>query len=198
MAEAMFDSSNVGIAKGRAGGYCLIAPKGTAVEQFEDMTKTLSSFLTVSGVSSAGYISEDGVTKTVDVDSDDQKDWAGKVISSPISSYSESISCTFLESRLGVLKAVFGDDNVTVEGATTTVRHNENFNGAHVYVFDSVVSDTKVKRTIIPLGVINERDDIEENSEDLMGYTPTIKCLPYDGYDGDTMREFIYDTALAG
>lgn len=199
MADSMFDATNVGVAKGRAGGYCLIAPANTDPTQFEDMTKTLAELQkTVSKSASAGYISEDGVTKTVDTDSEDFKDWAADTILSPITSYSESVSCTFLESRESVLKAVYGEDNVAVdsEKGVTTVRHNQDFNGAHVYVFDSVVSDTKVKRTIIPNGVITERDDVEENSSDLAGYTPTIKCLPSSFYDGDTMREFIYDTTV--
>lgn len=195
MAESMFDSSNVGVAKGRAGGYCLIAPANTDPSAFEDVSKTLAELLkTAATAKSGGYISEDGVTKTVDTDSEDFKDWAADTILSPITSYSESVSCTFLESREAVLKAVFGEDNVSVEGGVTTVRHNQSFNGAHLYVFDSVVSETKVKRTVIPNGVITEREDVEENSSDLMGYTPTIKCLPSTYYDGDTMREFIYDT----
>lgn len=197
MAETMLDSSNVGIGKGRAGGCCLIAPKGTDPAKFEDMTKTLAEILkTESTAASGGYISEDGVTKTADVDSDDLKDWAGDAILSPITGYSESVSVTFLESRESVLKAVYGEDNVSVDDSTgvTTVRHNQDFNGSHLYVFDSVVSDTKVKRTIIPNGVITERDDVTENSSDLVGYTPTIKCLPSEFYNGDTMRELIYDT----
>lgn len=198
-ASTMFDASNVGVGKGRAGGYGIVAPAGTDPTKFEDMTKTLASLVsTVDGAGATGYISSDGLTTTTDTDTEDLKDWAGDTIVSSLTSYTESVQCKFLESREHVLKAVYGDENVTVDATkgVITVRHNQNFNGEHLYVFDSVVSSTKVKRTIIPRGVINERDDIESNSEDLMGYTPTIKCLPSDAYDGDTMREFIYDKTV--
>ena len=54
-----------------------------------------------------------------------------------------------------------------------------------------------MKRSIIPLGRIFERDDVSENSSDMMGYAPTIKCMPYDGFDGDAYRDYIYDAAKA-
>ncbi len=191
----MLDTSNVGIGKGREGGYAVVAPKGTDPTQFEDMTKTLKELLeTVTGAESLGYVSEDGVTLSAEVDSEDFSDWGGDVIASPITSFSESASMTFQETRESVLKVVFGDDNVTTNGATTVVRHNKNFNGAHLYVFDCVVSDTKVVRTIIPAGVITERDDIEYNNSALVGYTPTIKCIAYAGYDGDGVRQLVYDS----
>ena len=194
----MFDTSNVGIGKGREGGYAIVAPKGTDPAKFEDMTKTLAELLAeVTGAESLGYVSEDGVTISTEVDSEDKKDWGGDVIASPISSFSESVSATFQETRDAVLKAVFGDENVTTNGATTVVRHNKNFNGSHLYVFDCVVSDTKVVRTIVPYGVITERDDLTYNNSDLVGYTPTIKCIAYAGYDGDGMRQFVYDSSKA-
>lgn len=194
----MFDTSNVGIGKGREGGYAIVAPKGTDPTKFEDMTKTLAELLAeVTDAESLGYVSEDGVTISTEVDSEDKKDWGGDVIASPISSFSESVSATFQETRDAVLRAIFGDENVTTNGATTVVRHNKNFNGAHLYVFDCVVSDTKVVRTVVPYGVITERDDLTYNNSDLVGYTPTIKCIAYAGYDGDGMRQFVYDSSKA-
>ena len=194
MAETMLDASNVGIAKGREGGYACVAPAGTDPTTYIDMTKTLAELCkqTSSALKSLGYISEDGVTVTTDTDTDDKTDWSGVTIVSPLTSYSESVQATFLESRDSVLKTVYGDANVTANEGT--VRHNKNFTAAHMFVFDCVVSDTKVKRIVIPNGVISERDDMEMNNSDLAGYTPTIKCLPSTFFDGDCMREYIYDT----
>lgn len=196
MAETMLDASNVGIAKGREGGYACVAPAGTDPTTYIDMTKTLAELCkqASSALKSLGYISEDGVTVTTDTDTDDKTDWSGVTIVSPLTSYSESVQATFLESRDSVLKTVYGDANVTSSEGTTTVRHNKNFTAAHMFVFDCVVSDTKVKRIVIPNGVISERDDMEMNNSDLAGYTPTIKCLPSTFFDGDCMREYIYDT----
>lgn len=197
MAETMLDSTKLGVGKGREGGYACIAPANTDPSVYEDMTKTLADLCGATGsvLKSLGYIGEDGVTITTDTDTEDYTDWSGSTIASPMTSYSESAQVPFLESREAVLKAVFGDDNVTTNAkGVTVVRHNKNFNGAHVYVFDSIVSDTEVKRTIIPNGVITERDDIQYNNADMVMYTPTIKCLASSYYDGDSIREFIYDT----
>ncbi len=196
MAETMLDASNVGIAKGREGGYACVAPAGTDPTTFIDMTKTLAELCKAPSavLKSLGYISEDGVTIATDTDTDDKTDWSGVTIVSPMTSYAESIEVTFLEARDTVLKTVYGDANVSTESGTTTVRHNKNFTGSHLFIFDAVVSDTKVKRVVIPNGVIAERDDMEMNNSDLAGYAPTIKCLPSDFFEGDCIREYIYDT----
>lgn len=196
MAESVLDASNLGVGKGRAGGYSAVAPAGTDPSTYIDVSKTIKDLIDASKsvVKSLGYIGEDGVTKTTDTSSESYLDWRGDEVASGLSEYSESVQVPFLESREAVLKVVFGEDNVSTADGTTVVRHNQNFTGSHLFIFDSVVSDTKVKRTIIPNGVILERDDISENSSDLVTYTPTIKCLPSAAFDGDCYREYIYDT----
>lgn len=199
MAESMLDTSNLGIAKGREGGYACVAPAGTDPTPFLDMKKTLAELCnTQTTLKSLGYISEDGITIAADTDTDDISDWSGAIVASPMSSFGETIEVSFLETRDSVLKSVYGDANVTSDNkGTTTVRHNKNFTASHLYIFDCVVSDTKVKRVVVPNGVIVERDDMEMNNSDLAAYSPTIKCLPSDAFNGDTMREYIYDTTTA-
>lgn len=200
MAETMLDASNVGIGKGREGGYACVAPAGTDPTPYLDMKKTLKELCDDDGsvLKSLGYVDEDGVTVTTDTDTDDKKDWCGNTITSPMTSYAESVQANFLESRDSVLKVVFGEGNVTDDGkGTVTVRHNQAFTSPHLFVFDCVVSDTKVKRVVIANGVITERDDIAYNNSDLVGYKPTIKCLPSAYFGGDTVRELIYDTTAA-
>ena len=196
MAESMLDTSNLGIAKGREGGYACVAPAGTDPTPFLDMKKTLAELCqSQTALKSLGYISEDGITIAADTDTDDISDWSGAIVASPMSSFGETIEVSFLETRDSVLKSVYGDANVTTDNkGTTTVRHNKNFTASHLYIFDCVVSDTKVKRVVVPNGVIVEREDMEMNNSDLAAYSPTIKCLPSDAFDGDTMREYIYDT----
>ena len=196
MADAIQDINNIGVAKGRPGGYAVVAPAGTDPAIFEDMTKTLAEIIAANdAVKSLGYITEDGVEWSTDTDTNEITEWGGKTVNKALSSYAESAAVTFMESRESVLKTVYGDANVTVDGATTTVRHNENFTDPHVFVFDSVVSATKVKRSVVPLGQIFERDSRTENNSDVAGYAPTISAMPYSGFDGDAYREYIYDTA---
>lgn len=199
-AEKIQDAGNIGVAKGRPGGYAVVAPAGTDLSALEDVTKTLKEIIDggqVPGAKSLGYISQDGLTWSTDTDSEDTPDWGGNVIDSTMSSYSESAKVTFLESRDSVLKTVYGDDNVTAVKGITTVRHNANFTKPHVYVFDNIISSTKVKRSIVPEGRIFERDDLSQNNSDLLGYAPTIKAMSSDVYDGDAYRDFIYDSAAA-
>lgn len=196
MAEAIQDINNLGIGKGRPGGYGAVAPAGFDVNLLEDMTKTITQLIQANqALKSLGYIGEDGLTFTTDTDTNDITEWGGTTVSSELASYAESLQVPFLESRESVLGAVFGDANVTVSGATTTVRHNNQFTQPHVYVFDSVISPTKVRRSIIPLGRIFERDDLTLNNSDVAAYTPTIKCMPFTGYDGDGYRDFVYDAS---
>lgn len=196
MADAIQETSNVGVAKGRPGGYGVVAPAGTDPSIFEDMKKTLADIIDENpDVKSLGFISEDGLEWGTDTNSSEVKDWGGNVISRSLTSFAETVKVMFLETRESVLRTVFGDGNVTVDGPVTTVLHNADFTAPHLYAFDSIVSETKVKRSILPIGSIFERDSRTENSSDVAGYTPTISALPYPGFKGSVCKELIYDTA---
>lgn len=193
--DSMLNADNVGIAKGRPGGYAVVAPAGTDPAQFADMKKTLPDILkTVASAKSLGYISEDGLEWSTDTSDNSVKDWGGDTVAKEISEFGESLSVTFLESRESVLKTVYGDANVSTSGGTTTVKHNASFTQPHVFVFDSVISATKVKRTIVPVGRIFERDSLTQNSSDPMGYAPTITAMPSAAFEGDVCRDYIFDT----
>lgn len=192
----MFDKDSVGVAKGRPGGYAAVFPVGTDISVLADPSKTLKELIGQYHGASLGYISEDGVTFTTDTDSEGHNDWGGSEVARDLTSYADSAQMTFIQSSVAVLKTIYGDDNVTESGPTVTVRHNRNFTDPHVYVFDSVISSTKVLRNVIPIGQAFKRDDVSYNSSDLLGYTPTITCVPYND-DGDTHTTAIYDTVKA-
>ena len=192
--EQALDASNVGVAKGNsknAGGYAWV---GTA----EDVSLPKDAKSEIgTGFKSLGYISEDGITATTDTDSEDYTDWGGNVIKSALTSFSESYQVSFLESRESVLKVVYGEANVeNDEAGCITVKHNGHFTEERSYVFESLVTDTLIKRTVIPRGSILERDDVAENASDLLAYTPTIKALP--DSNGNTSYTYYYDSAKAG
>lgn len=192
---SMLNADNVGIGKGRPGGYAVVAPAGTDPAQFADVKKTLPELLkTVTSAKSLGYISEDGLEWSTDTSSNSVPDWSATTIAEELSEYSESLAVTFLESRDSVLATVFGDGNVSTASGITTVRHNADFTGPHLFVFDSVISATRVKRSIVPCGRIFERDSLTQNSSDPVGYSPTIKAMPSPAFDGDVYRDYIYDS----
>lgn len=192
MTDLAKDASNVGVAKGNngnAGGYAWVGATDATLPT--DAKSAIDA-----AFKSLGYISEDGLTNITDTDSTDHKEWGGTVIKSEMTSYAESYQASFLESRESVLKTVYGDKNVTSDGAGgISVKHNGNFTEERAYIFESLITATLIKRTVIPRGSIVERDDVAENSEDLLAYTPTIKALP--DKDGNTSYVYYYDSSKA-
>ncbi len=198
--NSIYNAKYVGAAKGRPGGYAAIVDNDFDVKQLLDVKKTIKDLITANPakIKPLGYISEDGVEFSLDLSAEDKNDWGGNVVSSSISKYSEAAKVTFLESAETILKVVYGDDNVKVEtDGSITVRHNPRFTAPHIFIFDAVINETTVKRSIIPVGRIYERDSVKQNSSDFLGYTPTIKCMPAEVFDGDTYRDVFYDTTKA-
>lgn len=198
MADAMFDASNVGLGCGLASGYAVVAPAGTDVAKLADTTKTLAELCTsVTGVESLGYISEDGITISFDISTEDIPHWANAIVKSPITEYKETLQAGFLEGRESVLKAIFGSDNVTSAGGVVTVRHNANLAEEKVLVFDHIEGDDKVVRTIVPRATVSEIDDLQFSAGDPVTYTATFNCLAYEGFDGDAHRDYRYTQTQA-
>ena len=193
MADAAKDATNVGAAKGNtlnAGGYAWVAPVGSELP-----TDAISNIPDV--FQSLGYISEDGLTNSTDADTESRTDWGGETIKSDVTSFTETYQAGFLESRESVLKAVYGDDNVEADGnGSISVKHNARFTTERAYIFESLITDTLIKRTVIPRGSTTERDDVSENPSDLLVYTPTITALADDS--GNTSYVYYYDSAKVG
>ena len=198
--NAIYNSNYVGAAKGRPGGYAAVVDASVDIKSLFDVKKTIKDLIAANPgkIKSLGYISDDGVEFSLDLSSEDKNDWGGNAISSSISKYSEAAKVTFLESAETILRVIYGDDNVKVEtDGSITVRHNPRFTAPRIYIFDAVINETTVKRSIIPIGRIFERDTVKQNSSDFLGYTPTIKCMPAEVFDGDTYRDVFYDTTKA-
>lgn len=192
MTEAMLDASTVGVAKGRPGGYAAVFPLGTPLPTLKDVSKTLEELVAeVPGADSLGYISEHGVTIPTDSSAEDRRDWGGNVIKSELTEFATSVSVTFLESRDSVLKTVYGDDNVSTEAGVRETRVNQRFTGGHAFLFEHVIGDAMVRRTVVENGSIAERDDLAMNSSDLLGYAPTIKCIAVEGRDPMVFLDFM-------
>ena len=194
MADLAKDASNVGVAKGNVdnvGGYAWTAERSDELALPTDAKAPIPSEF-----ESLGYIHEDGITNSVESDAEDYKDWGGTVVKSLPTGYTESFQVGFLESRESVLKVVYGSENVKSDGqGGITVKHNGSFSEERAYVFESLITPTLIKRTVIPRGVVSEKDDVSENASDLLAYTPTIKALPDE--DGNTSYAYYYDSAKA-
>jgi hypothetical protein len=130
------------------------------------------------GFAGMGYVSEDGVTQSQEVNSEEVKAWGGDTVLVTEDDKSETWQLTFIEMmNINVLKEIFGENNVTgtletgIAIASGTEAHE-----ARCWVIDMILKGGALKRTVIPKGVITEIGDVVYNDTDPVGYPVTIKA----------------------
>lgn len=166
--------SNVSTGKPKVAGAVYRAPKGTALP-------TDASSALAQAYVDMGYISEDGVTNTNSPDTENIKDWGGRIVLVVANEKSDSFQLTFIEStNVNVLETVYGTDNVTVDSQnnTITVQANADELSEFVYVIDMALRDGAMKRIVIPNGQLSEVGDIVYKSDEAIGYEVTLEALP--------------------
>lgn len=128
-----------------------------------------------------GYISEDGVTNDLSMETDKVKAWGGDTVLVFQTDKNDTFKFKLLET-LGedVLKAIFGANNVTVTPATTTAPKSININVSSeeqeeaVWVIDMIMRGNNPKRIVIPYGKITEMGEITYKDDEAVGYDVTI------------------------
>lgn len=135
------------------------------------------------GLIAAGYVGEDGLTESADRSTEKIKAWGGDVVKVVQTDFSTTYTFTFLESlNTEVLKAVYGDDNVTVTAATTTkgtlrtVKVNAETLPHKAFVFDMKDGDARI-RIVVPDGQVTEVGEITYNDGSVIGYEVTIEAF---------------------
>ncbi|MGM9593128.1 MAG: phage tail protein [Candidatus Onthomonas sp.] len=184
-------ASNVSTGKPKVGGAIYRAPLGTVLPT--DATTALDA-----AFKSLGYLSEDGLTNSNSMDSDNIKAWGGAVVMTMETGKTDTFQYTLIEVlNPEVLKAVYGDDNVTGALATgITVKANSNPQALCSWVVELVMRENAVKRIVIPSAAVTAVGDIVYNDEDAVGYETTITALPDD--EGNTHYEYIKRAAAGG
>jgi hypothetical protein len=137
---------------------------------------------TLTGFSAAGYIGEDGVTETNERSTDRIRAWGGDTVKVVQTEHNVSYQFTFLETlNADVLKAVYGQDNVTTTAATvsTGTLHEVQINAETLphksYVFEVKDGDAKI-RIYVPDGQITEVGDVTYSDSEVIGYQVTVEC----------------------
>jgi hypothetical protein len=135
------------------------APLGTALPT--DVAASLNV-----GFKALGYVGDGGLANTVTRTTDTTKAWGGNTVATIQSDYSDVFTFTFLESlNPEVAKAVWGDANVTVTAASSTVgtllaiKHNVTPVVAKEFVFD-MFSGTAKRRIVVPIGQLALSGDV--------------------------------------
>lgn len=124
-----------------------------------------------------GFISEDGLTETNEKSSDKIKAWGGRIVKNLQTDSSASFSFSFIESsNADVLKAICGEDNVTVSGSSITAKFDLEQLPSRVWNFDVRDGEKRV-RVSVPNGQITELGDVTYGDEDVIAYEVTVDAL---------------------
>lgn len=179
--------SYVTAGKPKIGGAVYRAPLGTTLPT--DASAALDE-----AFADMGYVSEDGVTNSNTIESDDVKAWGGDTVLALQTDKTDTFALTLIESmNENVLKAVFGDDNVTGTFSTgITVKANASEQDEAAWVIDMIARGGAKHRVVIPSGKISEIGDVTYSDGDAVGFEITITAVP------DTTGNSHYEYIVAG
>lgn len=177
------DVKNVSAGKPKIGGAIFRAPLGTELP-------TDAKLALDSAFKELGYCSDDGITNSNSPETDNVKAWGGDTVLDLQTSKEDSFQYKLIEiTNVDVLKAVYGDDNVTGTLDTgITVKANSNEAEPCAWVFDMILKNA-IKRIVVPSASVTEVADIVYKDSEAIGYETTIKATP--DSSGNTHYEYI-------
>lgn len=156
-----------------SGGLSFWKP-GATVTRPTDATTALT------GASNGGYISEDGVTKTVDASDENIIAWGGDTVRVVRTEHNLSYTFTFLESLNGdVLKLIYGENNVDIDpvSGAIEIRESSKLQPRMPFVIDTVDGDRR-RREFIPNAQLAVSGDVTFVHSDVVRYECTLTAFP--------------------
>lgn len=180
----MANTSNIGAGKPAVAGGIYVG----------ETTATLPTGTsgTLTGFTTLGYISEDGVTNNNPPETDDVKAWGGATVMSIQTSKEDTFTFTLLEVLdEEVLKLVYGDSNVTKATNSLTVKATMDDYSAHAFVIDMKINGTK-QRIVIPNGKVSDVGEVTYNDSEAVGYEVTITAMPDPAVTSQDITHYTY------
>lgn len=176
--------SNVTAGKPKVGGSLFRAPAGTTLPT--DATTALAA-----AFQCLGYVSDEGVTNSTSIESDDVKAWGGDTVLTPQTSKTDTFQLALLESlNVQALKAYFGDDNVTGTAVKSglSIKCNSKELPSSVWVIEMIANGDIPHRVVIPNAKPTEMEDITYVDNEPVSLGMTLTALP--DSDGNTHYEY--------
>lgn len=175
---------NVSTGRPNIAGAVYVGAIGTATVP-TDATTTLGSDFTC-----LGYVSEDGLENSNELTMSDIKEWGGSIVYRSLTEMVDNFSLKLIESEnVDVLKAVYGDDNVTESSGAITVNVKSSDPEEKIWVFELSLRGNKKKRIVIPDGAVTSRETIAYKADEAIAYGITVSAYP--DANGSTHKEYI-------
>lgn len=184
------NANNVTAGKPKVGGAVYRAKKGTALPT--DATTALAE-----GYKCLGYCSEDGLSNNSDQSNSKVAAWGGDVVLNMLTAGADTFSMTLIETlNTEVIKAVYGEENVTVDASDISVSVNGGSDEEAVYVFDLILKGGALKRIVVPCAAITALGEIKYNDTSAVGYSVTLTAT--NDSKGNSHYEYIHLSAASG
>lgn len=181
--------SNVTAGKPKIGGSVFRAPAGTDLPT--DATTALDA-----AFKCLGYVSDEGVTNSTSIDSEEIKAWGGDTVLTPQTGKTDTFQLALLESlKVEALKAYFGDENVTGTDIKTglSVKCNSKELQPCVWVVEMIAAGNIQHRVVIPNAKPTEMEDITYVDNEPVSLGMTLTALPDE--EGNTHYEYFGGSA---
>lgn len=145
-----------------------------------------SASAALTGFSSLGWLTEDGITMSVNRDSQDLKGFGGDTAITIQTSHDVEFTFKPMEWNETVAKEMFGDSNVTNAGGTVKVTGDDL--PVRKYVFDMRGRNKELIRVVVPNCKVTSLGDLAFKHTEPMASEFTLKAFP----DASGVKVYIY------
>lgn len=161
-------------------GEISVGPTGTTAPT--DATTALAA-----GFLGLGYVSDDGITETYDLNIDDITAWQNaKIVRSVVTEAKVSYQFTLIQTNKNIIEAALGTTVTQSVPMGTYTIDPANTGGRKSFVFQ-IIDGTNLKRIYVAEGEVSERGDVVYASGDPIGYELTVVAYS---------NPVVFDTAL--